>query len=102
MIEQPTFAPATDRLRRAYGFDEVALVPGAVTVDPAEVDLAVELGGRRLEIPFLASAMDAVADVDFAVRMSRASLPRRPTNCTPIGSPFSPWSKGKVMAGTPQ
>ena len=35
MIEQPTFAPATDRLRRAYGFDEVALVPGAVTLDPA-------------------------------------------------------------------
>jgi IMP dehydrogenase len=71
MIEQPTFAPTTDRLRRAYGFDEVALVPGAVTLDPAEVDLTVEIGGHRLEIPFLASAMDAVADVDFAVRMSR-------------------------------
>jgi IMP dehydrogenase len=70
MIEQPTVAPATDRLRRAYGFDEVALVPGAVTLDPAEVDLAVEIGGHRLQIPFLASAMDAVADVDFAVRMS--------------------------------
>jgi IMP dehydrogenase len=71
MIEQPTFAPATDRLRRAYGFDEVALVPGAVTLDPAEVDLTVEIGGLRLEIPFLASAMDAVADVDFAVRLSK-------------------------------
>jgi len=71
MIEQPTLAPATDRLRRAYGFEEVALVPGAVTVDPAEVDLAVEVGGIRLEIPFLAAAMDAVADADFAVRMSR-------------------------------
>jgi len=71
MIEQPTFAPATDRLRRAYGFDEVALVPGAVTLDPAEVDLTVEIGGRRLEIPFLASAMDAVSDVDFAVRLSK-------------------------------
>ncbi|HEY7527455.1 MAG TPA: GuaB3 family IMP dehydrogenase-related protein [Candidatus Limnocylindria bacterium] len=71
MIEQPTLAPATDRLRRAYGFEEVALVPGAVTVDPAEVDLAVEIGGLRLEIPFLAAAMDAVADADFAVRMSR-------------------------------
>jgi IMP dehydrogenase len=71
MIEQPTLATPTDRLRRAYGFEEVALVPGAVTVDPAEVDLAVDLGGLRLEIPFLASAMDAVADVDFAVRMSR-------------------------------
>jgi IMP dehydrogenase len=34
------------------------------------VELSVEIGGRRLEIPFLAAAMDAVADVDFAVSMS--------------------------------
>jgi IMP dehydrogenase len=60
------------RLRRAYGFEEVALVPGELTVDPAEVDLSVEVGGRRLEIPFIAAAMDAVADADFAVRMSTA------------------------------
>jgi IMP dehydrogenase len=60
------------RLRRAYGFEEVALVPGAVTVDPAEVDLTVEIAGRRLEIPFIAAAMDAVADADFAVRMTTA------------------------------
>ncbi len=60
------------RLRRAYGFEEVALVPGAVTADPAEVDLAVEIAGRRLEIPFVAAAMDAVSDTDFAVRMSTA------------------------------
>jgi IMP dehydrogenase len=71
MIEQPTLAPATERLRRAYGFDEVALVPGAVTIDPAEVKLSVEVGGLRLEIPFMAAAMDAVANADFAVRMSR-------------------------------
>jgi len=62
---------AETRLRRAYGFEEVALVPGAVTVDPAEVDLSVDVGGFRLEVPFLAAAMDAVADADFAVRMSR-------------------------------
>ncbi|HYI65986.1 MAG TPA: IMP dehydrogenase, partial [Candidatus Limnocylindrales bacterium] len=72
MIDQAPIRDATEsRLRRAYGFEEVALVPGAVTADPAEVDLAVELGGFRLEIPFLAAAMDAVADTDFAVRMSR-------------------------------
>jgi IMP dehydrogenase len=59
------------RLRRAYGFDEVALVPGAITVDPAEIDLSTEVGGHRLEIPFIAAAMDAVADADFAARMSR-------------------------------
>lgn len=72
MIDQAGIRDATDsRLRRAYGFEEVALVPGAVTADPAEVDIATEIGGFRLEIPFLAAAMDAVADADFAVRMSR-------------------------------
>jgi IMP dehydrogenase len=72
LIEQPTERAevAATRLRRAYGFEEVALVPGAVTVDPAEVDIATEIGGRRLEIPFIAAAMDAVANADFAVRMS--------------------------------
>lgn len=73
MIEQPPVVgdATSQRLRRAYGFEEVALVPGAVTADPSEVELATEIGGRRLEIPFIAAAMDAVADVDFAVRMSR-------------------------------
>jgi IMP dehydrogenase len=72
LIEQPTLAPdaAASRLRRAYGFEEVALVPGAVTVDPAEVELTTEIAGQRLEIPFIAAAMDAVVDADFAVRMS--------------------------------
>ena len=77
MIEQP-IAPTVvndaveTRLRRAYGFEEVALVPGEVTVDPAEVDLGVEIGGRQMRIPFMAAAMDAVSDVDFAVRMTEA------------------------------
>jgi IMP dehydrogenase len=77
LIEQP-IAPAIvngaveTRLRRAYGFEEIALVPGEVTVDPAEVDLGVDIGGRRLRIPFMAAAMDAVSDVDFAVRMTEA------------------------------
>ena len=59
------------RLRRAYGFEEVALVPGAVTADPSEIDLTTDLGGFRLEIPFLAAAMDAVVDADMAVRIGR-------------------------------
>ena len=77
MIEQPTAPGAIHdetgtRLRRAYGFEEVALVPGEVTIDPDEVELGVEIGGRRLAIPFMAAAMDAVSDVDFAVRMAAA------------------------------
>jgi IMP dehydrogenase len=73
LIDPAILSPdaTSSRLRRAYGFDEVALVPGAVTVDPAEIDLSTEVGGRRLEIPFIAAAMDAVADADFAARMSR-------------------------------
>lgn len=77
MIDSPTVAievrERTDaRLRRAYGFEEVALVPGAVTADPSEVDLAIDLAGVPLRIPFLAAAMDAVADAAFAIRMSDA------------------------------
>ena len=73
MIDQaPARAETATRLRRAYGFDEVALVPGAVTADPSEVDLSVEIGGVALRIPFIAAAMDAVADADFAIRMTEA------------------------------
>jgi IMP dehydrogenase len=74
MIDQPVpvLDKVTTRLRRAYGFEEVALVPGAVTVDPAEVDLSTEIGGIRLEIPFIAAAMDAVSDADFSARMHRS------------------------------
>ena len=70
-LEAPRAATAESRLRRAYGFDEVALVPGAVTADPSEVDLGVEVGGFNLQIPVLGAAMDAVADADFACRLSR-------------------------------
>lgn len=59
------------RARRAYGFDEVALVPGHVTIDPAEVDIRFRLGPLELPIPFWGSAMDGVVDVSFAVEMSR-------------------------------
>jgi len=59
------------RARRAYGFDEVALVPGRVTINPEEVDSSFELGSLRLPVPILAAAMDGVVDVRFAVEMGR-------------------------------
>ncbi|HEU5060953.1 MAG TPA: GuaB3 family IMP dehydrogenase-related protein [Kofleriaceae bacterium] len=70
-IEAPAAMRGERRLRRTYGFEEIALVPGAVTVDPAEVDLSTDLAGMGLRIPFIAAAMDAVADVDFATRMTQ-------------------------------
>jgi len=57
--------------RRAYGFDEIALVPGAVTVNPEEVEISTQIGSLKLEIPFLASAMDGVVDSKFAVAMGK-------------------------------
>ena len=59
------------KARRAYGFDEIALVPGNVTINPNEVDSSWEIGGRKFRVPIIASAMDGVVDVDFAVAMSK-------------------------------
>lgn len=56
--------------RYTYGFDDVALVPGALTVDPELVDLSSDVGGLRLELPLLASAMDAVVDPRMAALIS--------------------------------
>ncbi len=59
------------RARRCYGFDEVALVPGRLTVNPTEVDTSWEIGGIKFSIPILASAMDGVVDVKFAIAMGK-------------------------------
>jgi IMP dehydrogenase len=59
------------RARRAYGFDEVALVPGTLTLNPAEVDTSWEVGGVKFRVPIVASAMDGVVDVPFAVAMGK-------------------------------
>ena len=57
--------------RRAYGIDEIALVPGWGTVDPQIVDTTWEIGGIKREIPIIASAMDSVVDVGMAVQLSK-------------------------------
>ncbi len=59
------------RARRCYGFDEVALVPGMVTVNPNEVDIRWSIGGKTYDVPILAAAMDGVVDVRFAVAMGK-------------------------------
>jgi IMP dehydrogenase len=58
-------------LRHAYGFDDVAIVPGSLTVDPADVDCSWQLGPHRLAVPILASAMDGVVDTGFAGALGR-------------------------------
>ena len=58
-------------VRRAYGIDEIALVPGGRTVDPAITDSSWTLGGVTREIPIIASAMDGVVDVAMCVELAK-------------------------------
>src|SRR3954462_6702772 len=52
--------------RRAYGFDDVAIVPSRRTRDPDDVDISWKLGDYRFELPLLASAMDGVVSPETA------------------------------------
>ncbi|MGL5134709.1 MAG: IMP dehydrogenase, partial [Planktothrix sp.] len=57
--------------RRAYGIDEIALVPGQRTLDPGLADTTWTIGGIQREIPIIASAMDGVVDVRMAIELSK-------------------------------
>ena len=63
--------PQYKTMRYAYGFDEVALVPGDVTFNPEQTDISFAIGDLNFSIPILASAMDGVVDVTFAIAMSK-------------------------------
>jgi len=64
-------SPQFRQLRRSYGFDEVAIVPGDVTVNPDQTNIDLEIEGLTFSIPIIASAMDAVTDVNMALLMSK-------------------------------
>ncbi|MCK4859127.1 MAG: GuaB3 family IMP dehydrogenase-related protein [Candidatus Omnitrophica bacterium] len=59
------------KARRCYGFDEVSLVPGAVTINSEEIDISYEIGGKNYLVPIIAAAMDGVVDVKFAIEMGK-------------------------------
>ncbi|MFH0771625.1 MAG: GuaB3 family IMP dehydrogenase-related protein [Candidatus Omnitrophota bacterium] len=59
------------KARRCYGFDEVALVPGEVTINPSEVDTSWKIANKEYRVPILAAAMDGVVDVKFAIAMGK-------------------------------
>ena len=64
------------KARVTYGFDEIALVPGRITINPNEVDITWRLARRdaaplEFKIPILASVMDGVVDVRFAIAMGK-------------------------------
>ncbi len=57
--------------RRAYGFDEVAIVPSRRTRDPDDVDISWEIDAWRFDLPLLASAMDGVVSPATAIEVGR-------------------------------
>src|SRR5436305_6993856 len=59
------------KARAAYGFDDIALVPGSLTVNPNEVDISWELCGHRYALPIIAAAMDGVVGPKLATEMGR-------------------------------
>src|SRR5207247_1079421 len=59
------------KARVSYGFDDIALVPGDITRNPNEVDTSLQLGPHKIRVPILASAMDGVVDVRFAIEMGK-------------------------------
>jgi IMP dehydrogenase len=64
------------KARVTYGFDEIALVPGEITINPAEVDTSFQIPRKdaepiTLKIPIIASAMDGVTDVPFCIAMGK-------------------------------
>ena len=57
--------------RRAYGFDDVAIVPSRRTRDPDDVDISWEIDAFKFELPLMASAMDAVVSPRTAIDIGR-------------------------------
>jgi IMP dehydrogenase len=64
-------SPRPKELRRAYGFDEVAIVPGDVTINPEQTNIDFTIGKFTFSIPTIAAAMDAVTDTSFAITISK-------------------------------
>jgi len=59
------------KMRYAYGFEEIALVPGDITINPDQTDISLVIDRLNFSIPILASAMDGVVDVRFAIAMGK-------------------------------
>ncbi len=67
--EEQMERPAVKELRHAYGFDDVAIAPGDVTINPEQTDVSFSIGEYSFRTPILASAMDAVVSPAFAIVM---------------------------------
>ena len=63
--------PKFKEMERAYGFEEVAIVPGDVTVNPDQTNTSFNIGPYTFTTPIIASAMDGVVDPRMAIEMHK-------------------------------
>ena len=61
-------SPRFKEVRRAYGFDEVAIAPGSFTVNPDQTSTDFSIDGMTMSMPILAAAMDAIVSPSFAAK----------------------------------
>ena len=57
--------------RRAYGFDDIAIVPSRRTRDPEDVDISWEIDAFRFDLPLMAAAMDGVVSPATAIEIGK-------------------------------
>ncbi|HAV10092.1 MAG TPA: GuaB3 family IMP dehydrogenase-related protein [Dehalococcoidia bacterium] len=63
--------PKIKQMERAYGFDEVAIVPGDVTINPDQVNIDFTIGPFTFSVPIIAAAMDAVVNPEVAIMLHK-------------------------------
>ena len=57
--------------RQTFGFDEVALVPGTLTIDPELVDVSWKIADLTIPLPIIGASLDALVDPQFAIAMGK-------------------------------
>ncbi|HJR25201.1 MAG TPA: GuaB3 family IMP dehydrogenase-related protein, partial [Acidimicrobiales bacterium] len=57
--------------RRAYGFDDIAIVPSRRTRDPEDVDIAWEIDAFHFDLPIMAAPADSVVSPTTAVELAK-------------------------------
>ena len=70
-------APRFKEVRRAYGFDEIAIAPGSFTINPDQTSTDFSIDGMTMSMPILAAAMDAIVSPSFAAKFDDLGRPGR-------------------------
>lgn len=96
------------RGRRAYGLDDIAIVPSRRTRDPEDIDISWSLGEFKFRLPLMASAMDAVVDPEMAIRIGKIGglavlnlegIQTRYKDTTPVYQKIASFPKEKATHG---